>query len=128
MSRILIVEDEEKLVSYLTPLLEKRGHQVFSVSTGKEAVELYSKEKPDAVLLDIGLSGEISGIDVLADIKANAPEIKVAVITGYSEAYVKDKTGSLGADLFFKKPFIPGKLLTALDKALGLEKGEDNYE
>ena len=125
MPKVLIVEDEQKLITYLTPLLTKRGFEVISASTGQEALEIYPKEKPDAVLLDLGLPGEISGYDVLADIKSNAPEIKVAIITGYSESYVKDKTSSLGAELFFKKPFVPHKLFVALEQILDLQKGEE---
>ncbi|MFC1599173.1 response regulator [Candidatus Omnitrophota bacterium] len=128
MSKILIVDDEEKLVGYLTPLLKKRGYEVISASTGKDALQIYPKEKPNAVLLDLGLPGEVSGYEVLADIKANAPEIKVAIITGYSEAHVKEKTDSLGADLFFKKPFIPHKLFVAMEKILEIEKGEKKDE
>ena len=128
MPKILIVEDEERLTSYLKPLLEKRGHQVVSVLTGREALDTYAAHNPDAVLLDLGLPGQVSGYDVLADIKAKSPVTKVAVITGYSESSVRDRANSLGADLFFKKPFMPHTLFDALEEILKTEKGEGPNE
>jgi len=125
MSKVLLVEDEERLIGFLTPLLQKRGFEVSAVSSGEEAIKKYPEYKPDIILLDLGLSGEITGYEVLADIKSNSPEIKVAIITGYSESYAKEKTDSLGADLFFKKPFIPSKLFTALQEILDLDKQKE---
>ena len=125
MSKVLIVEDEEKLVSYLIPLLQNRGYEVCWAADGKQALEMCPREKPESVLLDLGLPGEVSGYDVLTQIKQDTPHTKVVVITGYSEEHVKNKTISLGADLFFKKPFIPHKLFSALERLLKEDAGRE---
>ena len=128
MPKILIVEDEEKLTGYLKSLLENRGHSVVTAVSGKEALDSYISHNPDAVLLDLYLPGDVNGYDVLSCIKSKAPGVKVAVITGYSESSVRERANSLGADIFFKKPFMPHELFDALEQILNKAGGGTNNE
>jgi DNA-binding response OmpR family regulator len=121
MAKILVVDDEMQLLEYTKPSLEKRGYEVITASTAQEAMEIYPKENPEIVLLDLGLPGT-NGRDVLKDIKAKAPQIKVVIISGYTDPDTKKELISLGADYFLNKPVIPAKLYELIKEILGKDK------
>ncbi len=115
MAKILFIEDERQTVEYMKPSLEKRGFEVIIALTGKEALEIYPKENPEIVLLDLGLP-DIDGREVLKELKAKAPHIKVVVLTGYNDKDTKAELTQLGADYFIGKPVMPPKLYELLEK------------
>lgn len=117
MAKILIVEDESRTAEHLRKSLERQGYTVFLALTGNDALRIYPQEMPDVVLLDLGLP-DINGREVLKAIKANAPQIKVVVISGYGEQDVIDEVLKLGADHYLTKPFIPPKLYQFLKEIL----------
>jgi CheY-like chemotaxis protein len=85
--RILIVDDEPDVVSYLEMLLRDGGYETLSAANGQEAMELVRREKPDLVTLDISMP-EASGTRFYKDIKRDAelasiPVIIVTAVTGY---------------------------------------------
>jgi len=101
--RILIVEDEIDTREPFARMLKKRGHTVLETATGKEAIELIEKEKPDMVYLDISLADSISGMDVLKQCKPKFPEIEIVMMSAY-EAEYKAESLKLGAHCFCTKP------------------------
>lgn len=115
MAKILIVDDEGQTVEYMKPPLEKRGYAVIYALTGKEALEIYPKENPDVVLLDLGLP-DIDGRQVLKEIKSKAGHIQIVVISGYKDAQTKEELKRLGADYFLGKPIMPPELYGLLEK------------
>lgn len=117
MPKLLIVDDEPEMTQYTKPVLEQKGFTVTVVETVKDALETYPKENPDIVLLDLGLP-DGDGREVLKDIKAKAPNIKVVIISGYSDPKTKGELASLGADDFLGKPVIPVRLPDILNKVL----------
>lgn len=66
--RILVVEEEPSLVSYLLPLLSREGFEVASTPSGTEALALVADDPPDLVLLDVGLP-DLSGLDVCRELR-----------------------------------------------------------
>lgn len=113
MAKILLVDDEKEMAGYMKSSLEKRGYEVLLALSGQEALSLYTKENPGAVLLDLGLP-DMDGRDVLKDIKAKAGSIKVIVISGYKDQTTRNELISLGADYFLGKPIIPQELYEIL--------------
>jgi two-component system KDP operon response regulator KdpE len=117
MPKLLIVDDEPEMIQYTKPILEQKGFTVSTAETVKDAIEIYPKENPDIVLLDLGLP-DGDGRLVLKDIKAKAPNIKVVIISGYSDPKTRGDLAALGADDFLGKPVIPVKLPDILNKVL----------
>lgn len=106
MVKVLIVEDEDALVTMLTYNLEKEGYEVVSTNSGKDGLELVSSEKPTLVLLDWMLP-EMSGVEVCKQIrqKVETRDVPVIMLTARSEEADKITGLSMGADDYITKPF-----------------------
>lgn len=103
MTKLLIIDDEKTMYEFGRPFFERRGYKVFCVHTGKEGLEAFMSENPDVVLLDLGLP-DMDGKDVLLKIRESGKASKVFVLTGFSEAEIKEKVLPLGPDAYFTKP------------------------
>ena len=125
LPKILIVEDEYIIAENLQKSLDKMGYNIFStVSSGKEALKKINDEKPDLVLMDIVLKGEMNGIETTDRIKSR---FKIPVI--YISSYVDDKilerakiTEPYG---YIIKPFEERELYITIKMALYKHKMED---
>ncbi|MCX7956332.1 MAG: response regulator, partial [Endomicrobia bacterium] len=82
MKKILIAEDEELLLDAFSNALKKRNYDVIGVSTGNEAIEYIKNNKVDLVILDIKLP-DISGLQVLENIRKILPEVPIIMCTAY---------------------------------------------
>lgn len=80
--KILVVDDEKNILMLYQSELEDEGYEVVAASSGKEALELFDKEKPDLVTLDI-MMPDIDGIQVLRQLKEKNPNIPVIMLTAY---------------------------------------------
>ena len=80
--RILIVDDERGIRSTLSGILADEGYRPLSAATGREALARIGEEVPDLVVLDIWLP-EMDGIEVLAEVKRQWPELPVVMMSGY---------------------------------------------
>jgi DNA-binding response OmpR family regulator len=102
--KVLVVDDEKNILKLYQAELEDEGYSVVTANSGKEALELFEKESPDLVTLDI-LMPETDGIQVLRQMKEKRPDIPVIMLTAYdyrddfsiwvSDAYVV-KSSDLG--------------------------------
>ena len=81
-TRLLLVEDDQSLVTLLRLELERAGYQVDTVKNGERAIERLSKDIYDAVVTDLRLEGA-DGIIVLGEAKRIQPETEVLVMTGH---------------------------------------------
>lgn len=115
MPKILLIEDEERMSEYLKEGLTKRGFEVLVALTGKQAQELYHKEKPEVILLDLGLP-DMDGRDLLKNIKVELPQTKIIVISAYKSQDTRQELLRKGADYFLGKPFLPPALYELLEK------------
>jgi len=98
--KILIVDDEPDIITFLSALLEENGYESVSAKDGTEGLELLRKEKPDLVLLDLMMPKK-SGITMFQELRKD-PElsnIPVIVVTGVSEV-----TGVDFRNFMFKQP------------------------
>jgi DNA-binding NtrC family response regulator len=118
--KILIVEDDEKVLNFLTRLLSSKGYSTVKADRGSQAIHLASIARPDMVILDLSLP-DCSGIEVLGQLKAMDEAIQVIILTGYgSQKTVRDAM-ELGAFEFLTKPFEVGELCAVIQKAISSE-------
>lgn len=109
-SRILLVEDEETLAVGLEYNLSEEGYIVKWAENGREAVELFKKEKFDLIILDIMLP-YLNGFEVAGIIRQTDPQIPVLMLTAKTESGDKVKGLEKGADDYMTKPFHLQELL-----------------
>lgn len=87
--KILVVDDENDVVEFLTELLEDQGYRVSSASDGIEAMELIKKSKPDLILLDLQMPEETgTGLYRKLHHKKEYKDIPVIVVSGLAGSYV----------------------------------------
>jgi DNA-binding response OmpR family regulator len=113
MPKILVIDDEEFIGDCIKDYIGKRGYEVVVALTGQEGLNAYVKEKPDLVILDLGLP-DINGLVVLKEIKEKMPALKVMVMTAYKETSVRNQVVDLKADYLMLKPVPVPKLYEEL--------------
>jgi len=122
--RILVVDDEEQMVSTLTEILFDKGYQVLQALSGDEAVAIFDQKPVDLVLLDLQMPG-LSGADVLRHIRTKAPQTRVVIVTAFPER--ENEVKPLGYDGFIQKPFAMENLIRTVD-ALLTRKDDDEMK
>ena len=113
MTRILIVEDEARIVSFLEKGLRANGFATMAVADGREAADIAGDEHFDLVILDLGLPG-LDGREVLKRIRARGERLPVIVLTARDG--VEDTVAGFeaGADDYVTKPFRFEELLARI--------------
>ena len=114
--RVLLVEDDARIATFLRKGLSSAGFVVDWVETGAQAltrVRMIDGERPDIVLLDLGLP-DVDGLDVLAALRSSGCRTRVVVLTARSEAADRARAVSLGIDDYLTKPFSMAELLASL--------------
>ena len=118
--KVLIVEDDIVLVNIAKWRLSKLGYDVCgSAGTGADAMNCVAKMRPDIVLMDINLQGEIDGIETAGRIKKNF-NIPVIFVSAYIDEATISRAKAVHPDGFIKKPFDNDSLRIAIE--LGLKK------
>ena len=112
MPRVLLVEDDDLMVSLLQTLLTMEGHQVDLVGAGADIFQSIKNSKPDVILLDVYL-GKQNGIELLNEIRKEKAldNIRIIMTSGIDHS---DECLRRGADEFLLKPFTPGELLVSI--------------
>lgn len=113
MSRVLVIEDQKKLLSSLKKGLEQEGYEVVTATTGEEGYYAATTQDIDALVLDLMLPGR-DGMQVLYDLRANGFTRPVLILTARDS--VQDRVAGLdgGADDYLVKPFAFAELLARL--------------
>jgi len=109
-NKILVVEDESDLLVLYDEMLHE-NYKVFTSGTGKGAIEIFDREAPRIVIMDIKLP-DISGIEVTKYIKDKSPETIVVAVSAYGEK-LKEALNA-GASTLVQKPFISKELYTLI--------------
>ncbi|HBR15763.1 MAG TPA: hypothetical protein DD723_09555 [Candidatus Omnitrophica bacterium] len=119
MIKVLVVEDEPGVRNVLLDTFKTVGYETFGASSAKEAMELFIKERPDAIFLDVMLPDK-SGLDVLKEMKNMNNENIVIVVSSVSDEKTVKKAKELGAAEFIGKPFFRESLRNTLAHNLKL--------
>jgi len=115
---ILDVDGEERIRESIREILTDEGYRVIEASDGSKALELISKERPRLVLLDIWMP-KVDGIELLKEIKKQAPEVNVVMVSGHGNIHTAVAATKLGAFDFIEKPLSLDGLLLTVRRALG---------
>jgi DNA-binding response OmpR family regulator len=116
--KLLLVEDEARIATFLERGLRAAGFTVDWVSTGGEALErMHRGDDPaaDVVLLDLGLP-DVDGLEVLAALRASGFGTRVVVVTARCESADRSRAAELGVDGYLIKPFSIADLLASLPR------------
>ena len=113
MSKALIIDDEQQMRRLLRMVLESRGYEVCEAADGQLGLQEAAFQRPDVVLLDLGLPG-LGGIDVLKRLREWS-DVPVLILRVRDQETVKVEALELGADDYVTKPFGTAELLARLD-------------
>ena len=101
--KVLIAEDDPKSLAFIKKFLEARSHEVIAANNGQEALEKFSSENPDIVLLDV-MMPKVDGWGVLEEIRKTS-QTPVIMVTVKDSKEDKVRGFSLGVDDYITKPF-----------------------
>jgi two-component system chemotaxis response regulator CheY len=119
MSEILIVDDSAFMRKLEKMILVKAGYKDISeASTGKDAIKKYKARKPDAVILDIIMTKDMSGIDVLRELKKIDKKARIIMVTILEQKKIEEEARKLGASDYISKPIDSKELIAAIKNAL----------
>lgn len=115
-SRVLVIDDDDAARRMMRRMLERRGYEVIERSDGASGLRAITDERPDIVLLDLRMPGELSGIDVTRRVKADPAlqEIPIVIVSASVHADARELTETSGCDAFVDKPVD----FPALDQAM----------
>ena len=120
MARILVIDDESLVRTFLRDVVESAGHECREGANGHEAVAAFAEFRPDIMVVDL-IMPEQDGLQAIREIRRSVPDAKVIAISGMHSLigfdYLKPAV-KLGADVALYKPFSPKDLLRAIDKLL----------
>jgi two-component system KDP operon response regulator KdpE len=119
--RILVVDDEERMVRFIRLNLEYDGFQVIEAFNGAQAIEQVRSNLPDLVLLDV-MMPDIDGFEVLRIIR-EVSSVPVIMLTAKSEEDDRVRGLELGADDYITKPFSPRELVSRVRAVLRRTEG-----
>ncbi len=111
--RVLIVDDEERILNFLRSKLRASGYHVLVASGGTEALEQAQGQEPDLIVLDL-LMPHMDGFEVLRHLRSFST-IPVIILSAKGEDADKIKGLSLGADDYLPKPFNPDELVARIE-------------
>lgn len=120
---ILVVDDEKSLLKALRITLEGK-YRVITSEKGSEALELFKHKDPDLILLDIGLP-DISGIDILKEMKEKNPDAVVIMVTAVEDVKTIVEAVKLGAYDYLIKPINSQELFLTVKNALETRRMKD---
>lgn len=118
-ARVLVVDDEADIRTFLRVTLELAGYEVVEAADGRQALEVAISDSPDVVLLDV-MMPEVDGFEVVRRLRENARTAHLPVILVTARSQAADKVTGLGAgaDDYVTKPFDPDELLARVATTL----------
>ena len=121
MTKVMLIEDDDIMISLLHTLLEIEGFEIANYSIGEDLLTAIDREKPEIVLLDVHLRDhhgrEVNGFDYLQIIrqKADLDSVQVIVSSGLD---FQEKSVQAGANGFVHKPYMPNELIQLIKRTI----------
>ncbi|GAA3619367.1 response regulator [Kineosporia mesophila] len=112
MTRILVVDDEPQMIRVLRINLLARQYEVITAGTGQTALDAARQDRPDIVVLDLGLP-DLDGVEVIRQLR-EWTQVPVIVLSGRSDSHDKVHALDAGADDYVTKPFSVDELLARI--------------
>jgi two-component system alkaline phosphatase synthesis response regulator PhoP len=120
--KILVIDDEAKIVAVLKAYLEQSGYKVVTAADGKGALAIFQREKPDFMILDLTLPG-LDGLEVCRSVRRQS-NIPILMLTARVEEADKLIGLELGADDYVVKPFSPREVVARVRTIFRRASGE----
>jgi two-component system phosphate regulon sensor histidine kinase PhoR len=111
--RVLAIDDEAPVVETIARMLAIEGYEVDTALSGKDGIDLFKQKPYDMVLTDLRL-GDLSGTDVLREVKAIHPQTSVIILTGYATTESAVEAIKLGASDYLTKPVRMSELMMSV--------------
>lgn len=118
---ILVIEDEKNMRDVILEMLSEQGHSVTLAVDGKQGIDFFKKGTFDLVLTNLSMP-EMSGWEVVSEIKSANPYAKVALMTGCGAQTKEEEAKAKGVDFLIFKPFKKNQLLFAVSEAIKKNK------
>jgi DNA-binding response OmpR family regulator len=115
--RLLLVDDDAAARRMMRRVLERRGYEVDECGDGRSGLERARETRPDGVLLDLRMPGELSGFDVARELRAGdaTTSIPIIVVSASTHLDARSMVDQVGCDAFIEKPVD----FDELDRVLG---------
>ena len=119
---IVIVEDDPNIADLVELYLRRDGYRAYQADTGERALEVIAERRPKLVLLDVGLPGELDGLDVCRAVRAES-DVPIVFLTARDDEVDRVLGLELGADDYVTKPFSPRELVARVKAILRRSEG-----
>ncbi len=121
MKRVLIVEDQADIRKLIRMTLEFENYEIHEASDGSFGLRMAQAIRPDVMLLDVMMPGELDGLQVCQRIKSDPSMAgtKVVLLTARGQQKDREAGEQAGADDYLVKPFSPLQLIETLEQLLG---------
>jgi CheY-like chemotaxis protein len=116
MKRVLLVDDEPAIVFAFSKVLKGDGVEVDTAGSAEGAVELLHRERYDALVVDLRLTGvdDMDGLGVVSEAGATQPDCRIVVMTAYGGEDIRNQVFARGADYYLEKPVSASRIKEAL--------------
>lgn len=118
MKRVLIVEDQADIRKLIHMTLEFEAYEIHEAADGTQGLRMAQALRPDMILLDVMMPGELDGLQVCHRVKSD-PEmahIKIVLLTARGQARDREAGTQAGADAYLIKPFSPLQLIDTIEQ------------
>ena len=104
MAKILVIDDEQGIRDLLDTILRRKGYDVVLAESGRKGLELFRREHPDVIVLDLKMPG-MDGLTVLQQVRSLNPKQPVIILTGAGTPEAEQQVRALGVTEFVEKEF-----------------------
>ena len=122
MKRVLIVEDQADIRKLIRMTLEFEDYEIHEANDGAAGLRMARSIKPDLMLLDVMMPGELDGLQVCHQIRKDpaTAHIRVVLLTARGQARDREVGREAGADEYLIKPFSPLQLIDTIERLLAV--------
>lgn len=117
--RILYVEDNQANLFLVQRVARMGGHHVIAYDNGEQALANFNTDKPDLILMDVQLSGSLSGLDVVRRIRSQGHKMPVVAVTAYAMVGDRERCMEAGCDAYLSKPLPVTELVEIIRRYSG---------
>ena len=104
MTKVLVIDDEQGIRDLLDALLRRKGYDVILAANGQKGLELFRRERPDVIVLDLKMPG-MDGLTVLQEVRRLDPRQLVIILTGAGTPDAEQQVRALGVTEYVEKEF-----------------------
>jgi DNA-binding response OmpR family regulator len=117
LPKLLVIDDEAGILDLVSEHFGLRGFEVHTADDGKEGIELCKQFQPQIILLDLKMR-KMDGDQALPELRRQAPQAKIFIISAYQDETLQRRIAGLGVDACFEKPISILELEKAVRAAL----------